>query len=191
MRERGAVAKAHERVHDRRRLDDDLDLLIRDAEHEMRFDQLESFVRERGGVHCDLRAHTPSRMCESLLRAHIRELVTLAAAERAAGARQDEARDLVGRPAFEALVDRRMLAVDRQDPPAAPLLRRECKLARRHEALLVCKREVDAVLERPERGMDAGKADDGVQDDVRPGPVEQGREVATDLLERRVDVVER
>ena len=67
----------------------------------------------------------------------------------------------------------------------------ERELAGGHEALLVRKPEVDAVLERPERGMDAGEADDGIQDDVRLGPFEQVGQVAADLLERCVDVVER
>ena len=76
-------------------------------------------------------------------------------------------------------------------PTAAPLLRRERELARRDEALLVRECEVDAVLERPERCVDAGEADDGVQHDVGLRPLEQLGQVAADLLERRVDVVER
>src|SRR5207245_4560605 len=116
-------------------------------------------VRERGRVHCDLRAHAPGRMCEGLFRADARELVAGAAAEWATGARQHEARDLVGRRALEALIDRRMLAVDRQDPAAAPFLRRDCEVTSRNEALFVRKREVDAMLERPERRVDAREAD--------------------------------
>src|SRR5439155_1647802 len=38
MRDRGAVAEANEPVHDRRRVDDDVDLLVRDAEEEVRLD---------------------------------------------------------------------------------------------------------------------------------------------------------
>ena len=76
---------------------------------------------------------------------------------------------LLGPPFLEALEERRVLAVDRQDPAAAARLRRGRELAGRDEALLVREREVDAVLERPERRVDAGEADDGVQDDVRAG----------------------
>ena len=84
-----------------------------------------------------------------------------------------------------------MLAVDRQDPSAAPLLRRDGEVARRNEALFVRECEVDAMLERPERRVNAGEADDGVQDDVGLCPFEELRQVAADLLERRVDAVER
>src|SRR5581483_1248990 len=79
-----------------------------------------------------------------------------------------------------------VLAVDRDDAAAAV-----DELAARHEALLVRERERDVVLDGPERRVDAGEADDRVQDDVRRGAFEQLREVAADLLQRRVHVVER
>ena len=81
-----------------------------------------------------------------------------------------------------------MLAVDREQPASAPLLRGERELAGGDEALLVGEREVDAVLERPERGRQAGEADDRVQHDVRLGPLEQLVEVAADLRQRREPV---
>ena len=94
-------------------------------------------------------------------------------------------------PLLEALEERRVLAVDRQRPSAAARLRRGRDLAGGDERLLVREREVDAVLHRPERRVDAGEPDDGVQDDVGLRAVEQLGEVAADLLERRVDAVER
>ena len=87
VRERGAVAEAHERVDDRRRVDDDLDPVVRQAEEEVRLDQLEPLVRERRRVDRDLRAHAPGRVRERLLGRHVLELVARAAAERAARAR--------------------------------------------------------------------------------------------------------
>ena len=47
------------------------------------------------------------------------------------------------------------------------------------------------MLERPERRVDAGEADDGVEHDVGLRALEQLGQVASDLLQRRVDVVER
>ena len=111
-----------------------------------------------------------------------------AAAERAAGGGQHQGFDLVGRAVLEALEERRVLAVDREQPPSAPLPRRERELACRDETLLVREREVDAALERPERRGQAGEADDGVQHDVRLGPLEQLDEVAADLGQRREPV---
>ena len=58
------VAKAHDRVHDRRRVDDDLDRVVRQVEEEVRLDQLEALVRERRRVDRDLRPHLPGRMRE-------------------------------------------------------------------------------------------------------------------------------
>ena len=191
VRERRAVAEAHERVHDRRRLDDDLDPLVRELEEEVRLDQLEPLVRERGRVDGDLRAHAPGRMRERLVRRDVAELVAGAAAERPAGAGQHEARDLVGRGAGEALEERRVLAVHRKDPAAAARRRGEREVAAGDEALLVREREVDAVLERPQRRVDAGEADDGVEDDVGLRLLEQLDEVAADLLQRRVHAVQR
>ena len=78
-----------------------------------------------------------------------------------------------------------------QDPRRRRGAGGERELAGRDEALLVREREVDAVLERPERRVDAGEADDGVQHDVGLRALEQLGQVAADLLQRRVDVVER
>jgi hypothetical protein len=50
VRERGAVTEAHERMHGRGRVDDDLDPVVVEAEEEMGLDQLEALVRERRGV---------------------------------------------------------------------------------------------------------------------------------------------
>ena len=68
-----------------------------------------------------------------------------------------------------------------QQQPSAPLPRAEREIAGRDEALLVRERERDAVLERPQRRADACEADDGVQDEVGLGRVEQLGEVASDL----------
>ena len=130
-------------------------------------------------------------MCERLLGRDVLELGARAAAERAARAGEHERVDLLRLASLEALEERRVLAVDRQDPAAAPLARGERELSGGDEALLVREREVDAVLERPERRVDSGEADDGVEDDVGLRALEQLGQVAADLLQRRVDVVER
>src|SRR5207249_10518139 len=68
VREHGAVAEAHQRVYDGRRMDDDLYPLVRQAEQEVRLDQLESRVRERGGIDRGLRADSPRRVGVRVLR---------------------------------------------------------------------------------------------------------------------------
>ena len=90
MRERRAVAEPDERVDDRGRVDHDLDPVVRDAEEEVRLDQLEPLVGERRRVDRDLRAHAPRRVRERVLDRDVLEVVAAAAAERPARGGQDE-----------------------------------------------------------------------------------------------------
>ncbi len=87
-----------------------------------------------------------------------------------------------------ALEERRVLAVDRDQQPAAALARRERQLACGDEALLVRERERDAALERPHRRRQAGEAERGVEDDVGLRALEQLGRVAADLRQRREPV---
>ena len=75
MGERRPVPEADQRMHDGRRMDNDLDQLVRKSEQEMGLDQLEPLVRERRRVDGDLRPHVPCRMGERLVDAHVLELV--------------------------------------------------------------------------------------------------------------------
>ena len=97
-----------------------------------------------------------------------------------------------GRALLEALEERGVLAVDRQRPSAAARLRGESRARRRRrgDSLFASARSTPC-SSRPERRVDAGEPDDRVQHDVGLRPLEQLGEVAADLLERRVDVVER
>ena len=89
-----------------------------------------------------------------------------AAAERAARRGDDEPGDGPGGGAPEALGERRVLAVDRQQP--APLARGggQHELAAGDQALLVRERQVGAGGERRERRAQPGGAHDRVQHDV-------------------------
>jgi len=184
VREGGAVAEADERVHDRCRLQHDLDPVVVDPEEEVRLDQLEPLVRERGGVDRDLRPHAPRRVSERVLRRHVLELVAGAAAEGTARAGEDERVDLLRRSGFEALEGGGVLAVDRQEQASAPLPRRQGELAGGDQTLLVGERERDAALERPQRRRQPSEADDRVQHDVGLGALEQLRRVAAHLRQR-------
>ena len=93
-------------------------------------------------------------------------------AERAAARRQDEALRLAE---LRALEKRRVLAVDRDQPAAAALVRGERELAGGDEALLVRERERDAVLERPHRRRQPREAERRVEDDVGLGAARAAR----------------
>ena len=78
-------------------------------------------------------------------------------------------------------MERGVLAVDREQKPPTPLLGGDRELACGDEALLVRERERDSRFERPERRLDAGEADDGVQHDVGLAALEERDRVAPDL----------
>ena len=90
VRKRRTVPEADERMDDRRRVHDDVDLLVREAEQEVSLDQLEAFVRERRRVDGDLRAHVPGRVGQSCSRRHVFQLVARAATKRSARRREHE-----------------------------------------------------------------------------------------------------
>ena len=162
-------------------MDDDLELVVGEPEEDVRLDQLQALVRERGGIDRDLRPHAPRRVSERLLDRDVRELLAAPAVERTARRGEDERVDAVRRSALEALEGRRVLGIDREQEASPTLLRRERQVARRDEALLVRERERHASLERPERRTDSRKADDGVQDDVGLGALEELGQVAACL----------
>src|SRR6185369_8487496 len=100
------------------------------------------------------------------------ELVTVSSPERPSGGGQDERLDRGRVATLEALVRRRVLAVDRQEPPLPVRPRLQRELPRRDEAFLVGEGEIDAALESPDGRRQAGKTDDRVQDEVRFGLVQ-------------------
>ena len=83
VRERGAVAEADDRVDDRGRMHHDLDLLVGQVEQEVRLDQLEPLVGERGRVDGDLRPHLPGRMRQRVGPRNSFEVFARSAAKRA------------------------------------------------------------------------------------------------------------
>ncbi len=120
-------------------------------------------------------------MCERFGDGHLLELGPGASAERATGGCEDEGLDRLGLATLEALEERRVLAVDRKQQSAAAAMGRDGELAGGDQALLVRECERDAVLERPQRRLDAREAHDRVQHDVRLAGIEERRRMAPDL----------
>ena len=83
-----------------------------------------------------------------------------------AGRREHELVDGARVLAGEQLVQRRVLGVHGHEPRAGGLRQRHDELAADHERLLVGERDVDPLGERHDRGPQAGRPDDGVQDQV-------------------------
>jgi hypothetical protein len=91
----------------------------------------------------------------------------------------------LGRAPFEQLEGAGVLRVDGHDTPSTPLPGRTGELPACDEALLVRKRQIDPALERPEGRGQSREADDRIEDHVRLGTLEQLREVAAHLRQRR------
>src|SRR5207237_6259144 len=98
-------------------MNDDLDLVVLQAEEEVRLDQLESFVRERRRVDRDLRPHAPGWVRKRLLRRGALELIASPAAKVTPGSGQHDGADGFARAAPDALERGRLPAADRHDPP--------------------------------------------------------------------------
>ena len=132
----------------------------------MRLDHLEALVHQRRRVDRDARAHAPGRMPQRLLGRHVREVGERSAAERPAAGRHDQRLDRVDVLGRQQLLQRRVLGVDRQQARAAARERRAHERPARDEALLVGERDVDAGVERRQRGLEPGRPDDRVEHDV-------------------------
>ena len=86
------------------------------VEEQVRLDHLQALVDQGRGVDGDDRAHVPGRVGERLLGRDVGELGAAAAAERpAADAVSTSRRTSSARPAAQALGERRVLGVDRDD----------------------------------------------------------------------------
>ena len=96
-------------------VDDDLDALEGDAEEQVRLDHLEPLVDQGRGVDRDDRSHRPGRVGERLLGGDVGSSLGVPAAERAAAGGEHQPADLVGAAAAQALGQRAVLGVDRDD----------------------------------------------------------------------------
>ncbi len=120
MGEQGSVDQADQRVHERLRMDDHFDALVRQVEQMMGFDDLEPFVHEGGGVDRDLLPHGPGGMGQGLLPGDRGQVRRRPAPEGSAGRSDHQRVDRPSAGSRHQLEERRVLGIDRQDgdPPA-------------------------------------------------------------------------
>ena len=134
----------------------DIDLIVRQSEQEVRLDDLERLVGQRGAVHGNLVAHAPGRMRERVIDGGERHLLARLGAEGATGGGEHHATDLVHRRRrLEALEERVVLAVDRNDANVGLGGGRHDHRAGGDERLLVRERDVAAPLDGDKRRADA------------------------------------
>ncbi len=115
LRDHRPVGELHQRVHDRLRMHEHVDLVRAHAEQPVRFDHLETLVHQRRGIDGDLPAHPPGRMLERVGGGDARQLRRRAAAKGSTRRGENQPADLRRLAAVQALVHGVVLAVDRQD----------------------------------------------------------------------------
>ena len=103
MDEDGAVDGLHQGMNRPLGMDDDVDLVVGEAEQKVRFDDLEPLVHQCRRVHGDLRSHGPHRMGQRLLHLHVTEILPGPAPERSTAARHERSPHLIGCDAVEEL----------------------------------------------------------------------------------------
>src|SRR3954463_3796397 len=106
-------------MHDALRVHDDFDAVVRQPKEKVRLDDLERFVRQCRAVDGDLLSHPPRGMAKRVLDGRAFELVRRPLPKRTARRGDDDTTHLDTRPARDALQDRAMLTVDRNQLPAA------------------------------------------------------------------------
>src|SRR5262245_31778889 len=114
LRDERAIAEFDQAVHDRLRMDQDVDLLRSQRKKMIGFDQLEPFVHQRGRVDRHLRAHRPVGMLEGLLDRCRSDGLRARGSERTSGGSENGAAHVLASAAAHSLEEGIVLGIDRQ-----------------------------------------------------------------------------
>src|SRR2546428_6553793 len=148
------------------RMNHDFDVLVGKPEQEMRFDYLERFVGERRAVDGDLAPHTPGWMAQRIIDRRCRESLNGPVAEWPSRSGQHDSTNLRRRMSGNALENRAVLAVDRDDFAKPLSARVSYQITRDNESLLVGERDTLSSLQRSKRGVQSSRTDDCVDHDI-------------------------
>ena len=111
-----AIGELHHRVDDALRMHKYLDRFGRRVKEPSGLDHLQPLIHQRGGVNGDLSSHTPVGVTQSSLDRHgLKLLYSLIATEGTSRCREQDALQRIAFLPDEALIDSRVLRVDRQD----------------------------------------------------------------------------
>ena len=166
LRDHRSIDEFDHRVHDRLRVHDDVDLVGPQAEQPVGLDDLEAFVHQRRRINRDLAAHAPGRMFQRVGGRHIRQFRESATTKRSARRRQHDSLHLGRATAMKTLVDRVVLAVDRQDRHAPLPRRRGDDAAGHHQDFLVRQRDALPMLDRRQHRLESVGPGRGAQHQI-------------------------
>ena len=165
------VHELDHRVDDALWMHDDLDLLEGQVEEPVRLEDLQPLVHQRRGVEGDLRPHAPGGVVERLLDRDGAHLLQRLRAEWPARRGDEQPPHFLDALAAQALPDRAMLAIHRQDGDAMLLRLGGDDMAGEHERLFVRQRDGLARADRRQRRLEAdhagGRRDDGLHVGMR------------------------
>ena len=174
--EHGAIGELDHRMDDGLRMNDRFDAIHLDSKQPTGFDHFEAFVEEGGGVDGDFPAHGPSGVTEGLGWGDAGEFLGWGIAEGAAAGGEDEALDVRGGAAFEALEDRVMFGVDGKDLDAFAACGLHDDTPGHDEDFFAGYGDIFSCFDGSEGGVETGGADDGDEDEVDGGEGGEGGE---------------
>ena len=158
------VGELHRRMDDALPLDNDLDLVFRQAEQPHRLDQFQALVHQGGRVDGDLGAHIPVGMLEGVSLGLAPELFGGHPIERSTGCREQNFFQPFRRGGIlQALENGRMLAVHRQKVHPLAADRIGDQMAAGDQAFLVGKGQVMPRLNGSQRSRKAGNSHNRVE----------------------------
>ena len=161
------VGELHSRVNDALALDDNLNLILRQAEEPGSLDKLKALIHQSSGINGDLGTHVPVGVLEGVGFGLSAQFFGLHAKERAAGRGEQNFLQRFGAGGIlQALENGAMLAVHGQQLDAVLFDGVGDKVATGDKALFVGKGQVMAALDRSQRSGQTGDADNSVQHDV-------------------------
>jgi len=161
-----AIDEFDQRVDDALMVDHHVDLLERQPEQPVGFDDLEALVHERGRVDGDLRAHRPARVVQRLLDRDPIEVQVGVGPERPARRRDDEAAHVLALLAPQALPDGAVLGIHGPDPMFAGGSHDQVS---GHDQHLFGRQRNDlARFQRGQRRRQGSSAGDGDDHDIAP-----------------------
>ena len=161
-----SIDQLHHGMHDRLRMDDDLDLIGADTEQPVRLDDLEPLVHQRRRIDGDLPAHLPCRMTKRLIRRDPLQLRRGEIAKRSARGGENQSSNLALVSPVQALVDGVVLAVHGKNRHVVPAGRRRHQRTGHHQHFLVGERDRLAGRDRREHGLEARGPGGGADHDV-------------------------
>ena len=168
MAQNGAVGEFHQRVHDRLRMDQNVQLVIADAEKNAGFYQLQPLVHQGRGIDGDFRAHLPGGMAQGVFRGGGEDLLSGPCAERTARSRQRHLADRIGLSSLQKLKYGAVFRIDREHFTPRLFHGPREQRASRHQTLLVGDRQTRAAPGGRKRGLQAGGADNRGDHGVAP-----------------------